>query len=120
MSCGLPAVVTQNGGPSESMQEGEETYGMLVDPADPNDIANGLVTLLSSGETWQGYHEAGMRRVLERYTWDRTAEGYYEVLEQVSRSPQQSEVAPIPAYFSDPGDTLGVDTLRRLYFGDGQ
>jgi sucrose-phosphate synthase len=32
MAAGLPAVVTKFGGPSESMREGDEEYGILVDP----------------------------------------------------------------------------------------
>ena len=35
MAAGLPAVVTKFGGPSESMREGDEEYGILVDPNRP-------------------------------------------------------------------------------------
>jgi sucrose-phosphate synthase len=42
MAAGLPAVVTKNGGPSESLREGDEEYGVLVDPGDPEEVAAGL------------------------------------------------------------------------------
>ena len=49
---GLPVVVTKNGGPSESMCQGDEEYGVLVDPADPEDIAKGLQRVLCNPEEW--------------------------------------------------------------------
>ena len=36
---GPPAVVTKFGGPSESMREGDEEYGILVDPQTPRTSA---------------------------------------------------------------------------------
>ena len=76
MAAGLPAVVTKFGGPSESMREGDEEYGILVDPTDPEDVGAGLHTLTSNPEVWERYARAGYGRVLARYTWERTAEGY--------------------------------------------
>jgi sucrose-phosphate synthase len=63
ISCGLPAVVTKNGGPSESLQEGEREFGVLVDPSDPDDIAQGLVRVLGSEESWTRFQRAGMQRL---------------------------------------------------------
>ena len=45
MAAGLPAVVTRNGGPQESLQDNGGAYGVLVDPEDPGDIARGLLKL---------------------------------------------------------------------------
>ncbi|NIV33227.1 MAG: glycosyltransferase, partial [Anaerolineae bacterium] len=69
MSCGLPAVVTRSGGPSESLREGDREFGVLVDPNDPADIARGLLRLLASTQAWDQFQRAGMARVLARYTW---------------------------------------------------
>ena len=82
MSCGLPAVVTRNGGPSESLvnEETGERYGVLIDPTDPEDIARGLLEVAADAEQWQYYHEMGMRRVREKYSWPRTAQGYIDAL----------------------------------------
>jgi sucrose-phosphate synthase len=46
MAAGLPAVVTRNGGPRESLQDEGGVYGILVDPEDPHDIARGLRELV--------------------------------------------------------------------------
>jgi sucrose-phosphate synthase len=141
MAAGLPAVVTKFGGPSESMREGDEEYGILVDPTDPEDVGAGLHTLTSSPERWQRYAEAGYGRVLARYTWERTAEGYLEAIsgrksderreesattlhagddpgvvsENGARSPERLQ---IPSYFTDPasGDGVSVEALDELYY----
>jgi sucrose-phosphate synthase len=97
MACGLPAVVTQNGGPSESLQEDGRSFGVLVDPTDPLDIAGGLIRLVNSEEEWSRMRDLGRQRVLDKYTWERTAEGYLRALQL-----RPTEPHPIPEYFLDP------------------
>jgi sucrose-phosphate synthase len=82
MAAGLPAVVTKFGGPSESLRlrSGDEEYGILVDPHDPMEVSAGLFSLVSNRDRWRQYAEAGYGRVLARYTWQRTAEGYLDAL----------------------------------------
>jgi sucrose-phosphate synthase len=118
MSCGLPAVVTENGGPSESLQEGERGFGVLVDPSAPEDIARGLLRVLGSEESWRHFHEAGMQRVLSRYTWERTAEGYWDVMEDMLQGPAHTGKLVIPEYFTNPkSDTdIPLPDLSALYF----
>jgi sucrose-phosphate synthase len=116
MSCGLPAVVTRNGGPSESLIEGEKEFGVLVDPADPEDIASGILRVLESAETWHSFREAGIERVLSRYTWDRTAQGYADVFEKVRHESRDEERFPIPLYFTDPSQEISTEELSRIYF----
>ncbi len=115
MAAGLPAVVTRNGGPSESLREGDREFGVLVDPTDPQDIAAGLLRLVGSEEEWQRFAEAGRQRVLERYTWDRTALGYLSVMERLV--PRSEGRLPIPEYFLDPTPEkgLGLDLLTSIW-----
>jgi sucrose-phosphate synthase len=119
MSCGLPAVVTQNGGPSESMREGQQEFGVLVDPADPDDIARGLLRVVASRQSWEHFHQAGRRRVLSRYTWERTAEGYLGVVEAILAGPTNLCELPIPDYFTDPTPKTDIplSALAEQYFG---
>ncbi len=120
---GLPGVVTKNGGPSESLYDavnGEE-YGVLVDPADPQDIACGLLTVLADAQKWQAYHEAGIQRVYDRYTWRQTAEGYLGVVEHMLAQRQSQSRQPmltIPAYFKKPDlqNEISLDELATVYF----
>ena len=121
MSCGLPAVVTNQGGPTESMvdeDKGEE-YGVLVDPEDPEEIAEGLLGPLSSEETWKKLSRAGKKRVLSRYTWEETARSYLEVLREIQDKPaSDKKPLDIPRYFTDPGSKTDIELaqLADLYF----
>ena len=118
MSCGLPAVVTKNGGPSESLREGEREFGVLVDPSDPDDIAHGLLRLLRSEETWNYFQRAGMERVLSRYTWERTAQGYLGAIQAVLGERARVGELPIPDYFTNPTPQNDIPSsdLSALYF----
>jgi sucrose-phosphate synthase len=69
-------VATKNGGPSEIFVD---EAGVLVDPADPQNIARGLLEAL---ENQQSYAKRGRSRVAEKYTWRATAAGYLKVIER--------------------------------------
>lgn len=116
-AAGLPLVVTRNGGPSESLFEDGVEYGVLVDPADPADIARGLERLVLDHEAWAEFARRGRQRVLDRYTWERTAEAYLRVIEELVAAPaarRPAELLPIPAWFRNPaaGDEELLAALR--------
>ena len=97
---------------------------MLVDPEAPADIAAGLLRLLSDPQTWQMFAERGYRRVLERYTWPRTAIGYLAAIHDrlaATRDGEQRPLLPFPPYFRDPKpeNEPTATELARLYFGVG-
>jgi len=114
MAAGLPAVVTRNGGPSESLYEAEtgQEYGVLVDPTNPDDIAAGLLRLVGPENEWARFRDAGRERVLARYTWERTAAGYLAVIQAVL-----AERLAIPAYFWQPvpENDLGREVLAAAW-----
>ena len=121
MAAGMPVVVTKFGGPSESMVEEDEEYGILIDPADLDEISTAFYQLTSNPELWEKYASAGYQRVLSRYLWKRTAEGYINHLsstkvkmDQKARSQPQ---LPIPAYFKDPrpDNDISREELIKLY-----
>ncbi|MBN3940562.1 MAG: glycosyltransferase [Nostoc sp. NMS9] len=122
---GLPVVATKNGGPSESLRQGDREYGVLVDPEDPADIARGLERLLCDAQEWEYFAQAGQQRVLKTYTWESTAENYLSLLEQILSSPEtrpRAELLPIHPYFHNPESQTDVslEELSELYFGTNQ
>ena len=120
MSCGLPAVVTKNGGPSESMAAGDRVFGVLVDPSNPADIARGLLRVVdsASADKWQTLRKAGIERVISKYTWERTAEGYLGVLEKLREAVPRGGESEIPPWFTNPSpkNEIPLKTLAELYF----
>jgi sucrose-phosphate synthase len=120
-AAGLPVVVTENGGPSESLREGGVEYGILVDPSDPEEIARGLHRLLDDDGVWETFARRGRQRVLDRYTWERTAQGYLGLIEEIVAEPEArrpAELLPIHPYFRDPtgANDVSLSELSRLYF----
>ena len=102
MAAGLPVVATRFGGPSESMVDEKGEYGVLVNPELPDELAAGLLRLLRDEKQWERFHQAGHQRVLDRYTWERTAAGYARVGRELATEPLRTGDQPIPAFFLQP------------------
>jgi glycosyltransferase involved in cell wall biosynthesis len=81
MAVGRPVVVTDVGGNPEVVVDGET--GLVVPPADPDQLAASIVKLLEAPELAAEMGAAGRRRVLEHYQIDvmtRRIEELYEEL----------------------------------------
>lgn len=120
-AAGLPVVVTKNGGITESLQQPERDYGLLVDPEDPTDIARGLEQLLSNPQQWDDFSESAHKHVLQNHTWEATAQEYLNRIEQMLSSPltrTREKLLPIHPYFLDPqpANEVELSDLSSLYF----
>ncbi len=113
MASGLPAVVTKFGGPSESLLDGDDEFGLLVDPTDHDEISSALFQLLANPERWEKYSQAGYQRVLSHYIWQRTAEGYLAVLNCNREHNFSGKLLSIHPYFLDPSEQNDI-TLAEL------
>jgi glycosyltransferase involved in cell wall biosynthesis len=94
MASGTPVVATTGGALPEVVGRHGES-GMLVPVADPSALANQIVEVLEHPELRARLGEAGRRRVLDRFTWRKTAEGtqehYYLELEAHARRRHDAE-----------------------------
>lgn len=97
LACGLPVLATQNGGPSEILQESKEKYGMLVNPENTLEIANGFKFLLKNKQVYQEFKEKGMNRIMVKYTWQATAKRYLQAIEE--KIGLSFEKPSVPKYF---------------------
>ena len=121
-AAGLPLVVTKNGGPSESLYEEGVEYGILVDPTNLSEITQAVQRLLSDASTWEEFSHRGRQRVLDRYTWGRTAAAYLKHLQDVSLDPgkrRPEQLLAIPPYFysAQHEHDFTLDALSQVYFG---
>jgi sucrose-phosphate synthase len=119
MACGLPAVVTQVGGPKEVLVDKDESFGLLINPSNNEDIGNKLYEIISNKDIWEYYHNQGIKRVLARYTWEMSAKYHIEIINQKlneKRKPQDSVF--IPPYFisGHDKDMPPIENLEELYF----
>ena len=92
-ACGLVPVTTKNGGPGDIFKN---DMGILVDPADTKDIARGITKALGN---YEEYADKVIRLVKEKYTWARTATGYYRVVSDAfgNSSKEDFELAELDA-----------------------
>jgi glycosyltransferase involved in cell wall biosynthesis len=74
MACGVPVVGTTGGAVPEVIGRDNET-GLLVPPGDPSALAAATLRALGDETLRARVGAAGRARVLERFTWRRTAEG---------------------------------------------
>ena len=122
MASGLPVVATENGGPEEIMNDGKKQYGVLVDPEDPEDIAQGILEVYLGAEGWEYYHEAGLERVKTTYTWEKTAEGYLSRIKEIIKNREEYRAAErmeIPDYFySEKNEAELIIELDNNYFNN--
>lgn len=90
MAAGLPVVATDVGGTAEAVRDG--TTGFLVPRLDVDRLAGRLLELVENRALRETMGQAGRKRVLEQFTWDRSA----ETLERIYRD-LTATASPSPA-----------------------
>lgn len=77
MACGVPVVATTGGALPEVVGDGGDT-ALLVPPGDADALAAAIGRALDDGALRHRMGRAGRARVLERFTWQATAQGTVE------------------------------------------
>jgi glycosyltransferase involved in cell wall biosynthesis len=78
-AAGLPVVSVDEGGPREIVSDGES--GLLVE-ANPSAISNATLALLGDKVRRTAMGEAGRRRAVRDFSWDRGAQTFLDTLER--------------------------------------
>jgi glycosyltransferase involved in cell wall biosynthesis len=81
MATETPAIATRVGGMTSAIAERQT--GLLVEPNNPDALANAIIQLLSDQKLRQSMGIAGRERVMALFSWDKVAEtlvGYYHNL----------------------------------------
>ena len=79
MEC--PTVATRVGGMLDSVRDGET--GVLVNPADPDDMARGIIEMLRDRERAHAFGRAGRSLMLERFSLSRTVKDLAELYQRL-------------------------------------
>jgi len=92
MSCGLPVAATKNGGPSEILRENGFKYGFLFDPEDVQSIISTLKGAIMQKKEYGNYSQLSISRVLEKYTWKKTAQDYLKEIKPILTGYQAKKI----------------------------
>jgi MMP alpha-(1->4)-mannosyltransferase len=96
MACGVPLVATTGGALPEVVGTDGES-ALTVPPQDPSALAVAIVRALDDPALRDRLGEGGRRRVLDRFTWRRTAQGtaehYYLEIEAQARRRHDARMA---------------------------
>lgn len=79
LGCGKPFVGTKVGGVPEVITSNEH-YGLLVEPADPEDLAEKILTALN-----REWNQEEILQYAEQFTWENIAKKTINVYEQILR-----------------------------------
>jgi phosphatidylinositol alpha-1,6-mannosyltransferase len=82
-ACAKPVVGGRSGGIPEAVVDG--VTGLLVNPQDPENIANGLLQLLSEGDLAIRMGQQGRLRVVDDFSWNAVGKRVQGILETVLR-----------------------------------
>ena len=83
-ACGKPVVGGRSGGVGDAVIDG--VTGLLVDPYDPNDIANAIRILVTNAALSRQLGEQGRSRVVNEFTWDAVARRVRGILASIVHS----------------------------------
>jgi len=67
MSCGVPAVVSNVGGPSEIIKD--HLNGLLVEPGQVKALADAIIFLLDNNKIRRGIGYAARKTIEEQFSW---------------------------------------------------
>jgi glycosyltransferase involved in cell wall biosynthesis len=87
MACRLTLVASKNGGASEIIDHGQD--GILIDPFDREQTEDALIEALADDAARQRWGEAAYRKVEQHFTWQRVAERFRRLYDEVLRSRAQ-------------------------------
>jgi sucrose-phosphate synthase len=78
---GLPIAATEDGGPTDIIENCHNGY--LFDPLDKNAITEALIKILSDKKKWQKLSDKGIKGVRKHYSWQAHAEKYIDMAKPI-------------------------------------
>jgi sucrose-phosphate synthase len=113
---GLPIVATQDGGPRDIIGNCEN--GFLIDPLNPQEIADKLLQLLEDEDLWRSFSQHGLKGVREHYSWQAHADRYLRMVIPVIKRYEPLEREPLSRRANLYSDRALVSGLDQNLIGD--
>jgi phosphatidylinositol alpha-1,6-mannosyltransferase len=82
-ACGKPTIGGQSGGVQDAVVDG--ITGLLVDPNNPEELANALARLLTDHELAKRLGEQGRLRVVHEFNWAKVGDRVHVILNAAQR-----------------------------------
>jgi glycosyltransferase involved in cell wall biosynthesis len=92
MACRKAIVGTRAGGIPEVVDEGRT--GLLVEPRDPRQLADAMISLIQDESTRRRMADAGYARVRERFTVERMVADTAAVYSRLAKAPHLADTLP--------------------------
>lgn len=89
-ACGKPVVGGRSGGVGDAIVDG--VTGLLVDPDDPEDVANAIRRILTDAEFAKRLGQQGRLRTVNEFSWMRVGQRVRKILFSVQQEKQMSRM----------------------------
>ena len=89
----MPIVATEDGGPQDIVSNCNN--GFLIDPLEPETIAQALLKLLEDRKLWQKCSSKGLRGVKRNYSWNAHAKRYLTIVKPIAERAEQLLRIPV-------------------------
>lgn len=106
---GLPIVATEDGGPRDII--GNCNNGLLIDPLEPESIAEAIKDVVGDWEQWQARSVSGLQGVRQHYSWSAHASEYLNMVSTITGKQSSIEVL-------DEGQSYSASYTDRALFTD--
>jgi glycosyltransferase involved in cell wall biosynthesis len=84
MACGKPVIATKIVGIPEQVIHGQT--GLLIEPGDPQSLAQAIQSLLSDPQFRRQMGQCGRERVIQKFTWERNASEMVSIYQEMISS----------------------------------
>lgn len=117
-ACGLPIVATEDGGPQDIISNCNN--GILIDPLEPETIAEALLKILEDRKLWEKFSSKGFHGVTENYSWDAHAKRYVTIVRPIAERSEQLLRIPVKQRAGLYRDRAIVSDLDQNLIGKDQ
>lgn len=116
-ACGVPLVVTNDGGPRDII--GHCKNGVLIDPLDKPAMTQALLDILNNRRQWRTWSKNGIRNTKKYYSWNGHVEHYIKEIHKIIRGLGRHRQLPIKSRLPMV-ERLAISAIDNCLTGDAE